>query len=85
MFAKFAEPITKGVLNNIVGRGFSKAHIKKITPESFIKTTPIQKESKIHDVEIKIEKFDKKTYVRGLAEDEKPIPISPKLGPIRVI
>lgn len=65
-------------------RFFVKKNIKKTTPESFIKTTPIQKEHKITDFEIKVEQFDKKNYVRGLSAEEKPIPVSPKLGPIRV-
>jgi len=32
----------------------------------------------------KVQNFEKKEYKRGLQEDEKPIPTSPVLGPIRV-
>lgn len=77
----------RAIVNSMVtkpARFFVKKNIKKTTPESFIKTIPIQKEQKITDFEIKVEVFDKKNYVRGLGEEEKPIPVSAKLGPIRV-
>jgi len=67
-----------------IARSFSKKTLKKFTPEPYLETKPIIKERKINDVEIKVEVFDARTYKRGLFEDEKAIPISPKIGPIRV-
>jgi len=74
------------VLQKIPKYYFSKA-LKQDKPEEYLKVQPLHKPEIIKDgpIPINIEKFDKKSYVRGLTEDEKPIPTSPILGPMRVI
>jgi hypothetical protein len=85
MLGKYITGIIKDPLVCAITRSFAKKNLKKFTPETYLETKPIIKESKINDVDIKIEVFEKRSYIRGLAEDEKPIPVSPKIGPIRVL
>ena len=68
---------------NIPKRNFVKP-LKDIQPESYLKTTSIPNPSRVSENFAKIEDYDKNSYKRGLAEEEKPIPASPVLGPMRV-
>jgi len=74
------------VLQKIPKYSFAKA-LKQEKPETYLKAQPLEKPEIIKDATspINIEKFEKKSYVRGLEEEERPIPISPILGPMRVI
>lgn len=68
---------------NIPRRNFVKP-LKDIQPESYLKTTAIPKPSKATEKFATIEDYDKNSYKRGLGEEEKAIPASPILGPMRV-
>ena len=85
MLGRYLTGIVKDPIVCLIARSFAKKNLKKFTPETYLETKPIIKESLINDVDIKIEVFDKRNYKRGLTEEEKPIPVSPKIGPIRVL
>ena len=72
--------ITRRFFNNPI----KLRKLKETKPESYLKTqtdtNPHIKEE-IFD-EIELITFNKQEYVRGLREDEKPMPISPAFGPI---
>jgi len=61
-------------------------NLKSNEAEPYLKVNPKVDPNHIENSPVleKVQKFEKKEYKRGLEEDEKPIPTSPVLGPIRV-
>ena len=60
----------------------------KIKQQTYENSIEFQKDTKPHIdqsffEELNIKKFNKKEYVRGLGDDEVPIPISPKFKPVK--
>jgi len=77
--------ITSKILSRVPKYNFSR-HLKSTDAESYLKVTPKAdpRQAESSPVLDQVEKFSKKEYTRGLSEDEKPIPTSPVLGPIRI-
>ena len=73
------------LLSRVPKYNFSRT-LKSNDAESYLKVTPKANPTQVESSPVldQVEKFSKKEYKRGLAEDEKPIPTSPVLGPIRV-
>ena len=71
-------------INNLSKQNFVRT-LKHVKPESYIKAElPLDPKELAALNVVPVEKYDKNTYKRGLEEEEKPIPTSPILGPIRV-
>ena len=71
-------------INNLSKQSFVR-NLKHVKAESYIKAElPLDPKELAALNVVPVEKFDKNNYKRGLEEEEKPIPTSPILGPIRV-
>jgi hypothetical protein len=64
---------------------------KSVVPEPYIRMTDLNEKGEIVDLEVrrmedihKVERYRKDEMRRGLVTDEKPIPMIPTFGPIRV-